>query len=127
MAFPIKFLKKWKIYQILGLGFLIQLDKIFIFRLKIVYSYYFPVYLIYQRITYDLISDELTKTELNYHLTMNDVKRLEMYCRNLVDYHLIVDLIPTLAKLYFLQRVGDVKLSAAQSVSWVTIFDSITL
>lgn len=111
----------------MGLGFLIQLDKIFIFRLKIVYSYYFPVYLIYQRITYDLISDELTKTELNYHLTMNDVKRLEMYCRNLVDYHLIVDLIPTLAKLYFLQRVGDVKLSAAQSVSWVTIFDSITL
>lgn len=127
MAFPIKFLKKWKIYQILGLGFLIYLDKIFIFRLKIVYSYYFPVYLIYQRITCDLISDELTKTELNYHLTMNDVKRLEMYCRNLVDYHLIVDLIPTLAKLYFLQRVGDVKLSAAQSVSCVTIFDSITL
>lgn len=47
---------------------------------------------------------------------MYDVKRLEMYCRNLVDYHLIVDLIPTLSRLYFLQRMGEVQFSAAQAV-----------
>lgn len=70
----------------------------------------------------DFILDELTKTELNYHLTMNDVKRLEMYCRNLVDYHLIVDLIPLLARLYFLQRLSGVKLSVSQSVSFFIIF-----
>lgn len=62
-----------------------------------------------------LNKDELTKLELNIHLTMYDVKRLQMYCRNLVDYHLIVDLIPTLARLYFLQKMGDIHLSAAQA------------
>lgn len=62
-------------------------------------------------------SGALTKSELGVHLTMYDVKRLDMYCRNLVDYHLIVDLIPTLARLYFLQKMGDVHLSAAQAVS----------
>lgn len=52
---------------------------------------------------------------------MYDVKRLQMYCRNLVDYHLIVDLIPTLARLYFLQKMGDINLSAAQAVSVIFV------
>jgi N-acetyltransferase 10 len=39
-----------------------------------------------------------------------------MYSNNLVDYHLIMDLIPTLAKLYFLNQMGDVHMSAVQSV-----------
>ncbi|KAF5290206.1 hypothetical protein FQR65_LT11640 [Abscondita terminalis] len=57
----------------------------------------------------------LTKSELDVHLTSYDIKRLEMYSNNLVDYHLIVDLMPTLAKLYFLNQMGDVQLSAVQS------------
>lgn len=32
---------------------------------------------------------------------MFDLKRLESYSKNLVDFHLIMDLVPTLAKLYF--------------------------
>lgn len=50
-------------------------------------------------------------------LTKYDIKRLEMYCNNLVDYHLVVDLLPTLARLYFLNKMGDIHLSAVQAVS----------
>jgi len=32
---------------------------------------------------------------------MFDLKRLESYSKNLVDFHLIMDLVPTLAKMYF--------------------------
>ncbi|KAK4885895.1 hypothetical protein RN001_002166 [Aquatica leii] len=57
----------------------------------------------------------LSKFELDVHLTSYDVKRLEMYSNNLVDYHLIIDLMPTLGKLYFLNQLGDTQLSAVQS------------
>ena len=30
------------------------------------------------------------------------MKRLESYAKNLVDFHLIMDLVPTLARLFFL-------------------------
>jgi len=59
----------------------------------------------------------LSKTELDAYLTKYDLKRLEMYSKNLVDYHLIMDLIPALAHLYFLNHMGDTHLSAVQSVS----------
>lgn len=39
-----------------------------------------------------------------------------MYSRNMVDYHLIMDLIPAISRLYFLNQLGDLSLSAAQSV-----------
>ncbi|XP_044254594.1 RNA cytidine acetyltransferase [Tribolium madens] len=57
----------------------------------------------------------LSRAELEIHLTSYDIKRLEMYSNNLVDYHLIIDLLPTLAKLYFLNQMGDVQMSAVQS------------
>nr|XP_023013194.1 RNA cytidine acetyltransferase isoform X1 [Leptinotarsa decemlineata] len=62
-----------------------------------------------------LKAKELSKQELDMHLTTYDVKRLEMYSNNLVDYHLIMDLMPTLAKLYFLNQMGDMQMSAVQS------------
>ncbi|KAG5186846.1 GNAT acetyltransferase 2-domain-containing protein [Tribonema minus] len=46
--------------------------------------------------------------ELSYLLTPHDLKRLELYARNMVDYHLITDLLPTLARLYFLGRLPQV-------------------
>ncbi|CAH1973721.1 unnamed protein product [Acanthoscelides obtectus] len=58
---------------------------------------------------------DLAKHELDIHFTKYDIKRLEMYSNNLVDYHLIMDLLPTLAKLYFLNQLGDVHMSAVQS------------
>nr|CAH7719156.1 unnamed protein product [Callosobruchus chinensis] len=58
---------------------------------------------------------DLSKSELDMHFTNYDIKRMEMYSNNLVDYHLIMDLLPTLAKLYFLNQLGDVHMSAVQS------------
>lgn len=39
-----------------------------------------------------------------------------MYSRNMVDYHLIMDMVPTIARMFFLSQMGDICLSAAQSV-----------
>lgn len=36
----------------------------------------------------------LTKGDLEAILTTYDVKRLDLYSRNMVDYHLITDLLP---------------------------------
>ncbi|KAJ8936776.1 hypothetical protein NQ318_008992 [Aromia moschata] len=58
---------------------------------------------------------DISKEELNIFFTNYDIKRLEMYSNNLVDYHLIMDLIPTLAKLYFSNQMGSTKMSAVQS------------
>jgi N-acetyltransferase 10 len=40
------------------------------------------------------------------HITVFDLKRLESYSNNLVDFHLIMDLVPTLAKLHFIELEG---------------------
>lgn len=58
----------------------------------------------------------LDKTSLESHLSLYDLKRLEKYSQNLVDYHLIVDLLPAVARLYFQRKFMDeVSLSLAQS------------
>ncbi|KAL4224487.1 N-acetyltransferase 10 [Mactra antiquata] len=55
----------------------------------------------------------LSMTELENYLTRYDIKRLELYSQNMVDYHLIMDLVPTIARIYFLDIV-DVHLSIVQ-------------
>nr|XP_046169729.1 RNA cytidine acetyltransferase [Oncorhynchus gorbuscha] len=59
-------------------------------------------------------SSALSSSELSGQFSPYDLKRLEMYSRNMVDYHLIMDLIPAVARMYFLKQLGDVTLSAAQ-------------
>lgn len=66
---------------------------------------------------YFVIFAVLSKMELDVYLTKYDIKRLEMYSNNLVDYHLVMDLVPALARLYFLNCMGDTCFSAVQSVS----------
>jgi tRNA(Met) C34 N-acetyltransferase TmcA len=45
-----------------------------------------------------------------------DLKRLKSYAQNQLDYHVILDLLPTVAMLYFEKRLGEeVRLSAIQS------------
>uniref|UniRef100_A0A673HS16 RNA cytidine acetyltransferase n=1 Tax=Sinocyclocheilus rhinocerous TaxID=307959 RepID=A0A673HS16_9TELE len=56
----------------------------------------------------------LTSAELAATFTPYDLKRLEMYSRNMVDYHLIMDMIPVVARMYFLKQLGDITLSVAQ-------------
>lgn len=53
---------------------------------------------------------ELSRT----HLTARNIRRLEKYAQNLVDYHQILDLVPHLSHLYFSRRVL-VHLSAVQN------------
>ncbi|XP_077318867.1 RNA cytidine acetyltransferase [Lithobates pipiens] len=57
----------------------------------------------------------ITRVELEASFTPYDLKRLEMYSQNMVDYHLIMDLIPSIARLVFLQRLGSFNLSVAQN------------
>ncbi|KAG7473754.1 hypothetical protein MATL_G00099190 [Megalops atlanticus] len=57
----------------------------------------------------------LTSSELAAHFTPYDLKRLEMYSRNMVDYHLIMDMIPSISRMFYLKQLGDISLSAAQS------------
>jgi tRNA(Met) C34 N-acetyltransferase TmcA len=58
----------------------------------------------------------LTSQELSFLFTPFDLKRLKSYAQNLLDYHVILDLLPTVAMLYFEKRLGEeVRLSAIQS------------
>lgn len=59
---------------------------------------------------------ELGAVELAVYFTAFDLKRLESYANNMLDYHVILDLLPSVASLYFQERLGeDDKLSVVQS------------
>lgn len=59
---------------------------------------------------------KINADELNLILSPHDLKRLELYGRNLCDHHLVTDLLSPIARLYFLGRLGDdVSLSSVQS------------
>ncbi|KAL1230488.1 RNA cytidine acetyltransferase [Trichinella pseudospiralis] len=55
----------------------------------------------------------LDRKELAVYFTNHDLKRIEMYSRNLIDHHLIVDLVPSIAKLYFLGKL-NISLNAVE-------------
>ncbi|WAR02866.1 NAT10-like protein [Mya arenaria] len=48
----------------------------------------------------------LTRSELEMYITRYDLKRLELYSQNMVDYHLIMDLVPILARMGVLLGLG---------------------
>ncbi|KAL1311617.1 hypothetical protein AAFC00_001728 [Neodothiora populina] len=59
----------------------------------------------------------LTKQELDATFSPFDLKRLDSYANNMLDYHVILDLLPKIAELFFTSRIkGDeaVKLSGVQ-------------
>ncbi|EIW59415.1 DUF699-domain-containing protein [Trametes versicolor FP-101664 SS1] len=61
-------------------------------------------------------SRELGASELSFMLSPFDLKRLDSYSNNQLDYHVIMDLLPTVGQLYFEKRLGpEVRLSAVQS------------
>lgn len=65
---------------------------------------------------------ELTKSQLDDIFSPFDLKRLDSYANNLLDYHVIVDLLPMLSILYFGDKMGDsVKLSSVQSAILLAI------
>lgn len=57
----------------------------------------------------------LSKADLDALFTPFDLKRLESYANNVLDFHVILDLVPTLATLYFNGRLEkDIKLTGVQ-------------
>ncbi|KAK2765367.1 killer toxin resistant protein [Arachnomyces sp. PD_36] len=57
----------------------------------------------------------LTKPELDSSFSPFDLKRLDSYANNMLDYHVILDLIPTIAHFYFSGRLSpSVSLSGVQ-------------
>jgi N-acetyltransferase 10 len=57
----------------------------------------------------------LTKSQLDTFLTPFDLKRLDSYANNMLDYHVILDLLPALASLYFIGRLSPLHLSGVQT------------
>lgn len=75
-----------------------------------IYLPYFELFITYTP------SLALTSEELSFLLTPFDLKRLESYAQNSLDYHVILDLLPTVALFYFEKRLGnEVRLSVIQS------------
>ena len=67
---------------------------------------------------------KMNETGLSLMITPYDMKRLEQYGNNMADYHLIMDLMPNLAKIYFLYEVEGMDrchLSALQQAILVGI------
>lgn len=57
----------------------------------------------------------LTASELvDVHLTHHDLQRLDLYARNMVDHHMILDLLPCLATLAFRRRLPGLRMSLLQ-------------
>jgi N-acetyltransferase 10 len=50
----------------------------------------------------------LTKSELDSTFSPFDLKRLDKYADQMLDYHVILDMLPTIATLYFSGRLKDV-------------------
>lgn len=48
--------------------------------------------------------ETISKEELNVWLNLYDLKRLEAYSKNMVDFHLIIDLLPSLSRLFFSKK-----------------------
>ncbi|MBW0471210.1 hypothetical protein O181_010925 [Austropuccinia psidii MF-1] len=58
----------------------------------------------------------LTASEISRYFSPFDLKRLESYSNNMLDYHVILDLLPSLTELYFNGRFNpETKLSGIQS------------
>lgn len=51
------------------------------------------------------MSELLSRQELNFRLSDIDLLRLSHYSRNMTDFNLISDLLPTIADLYFNGRL----------------------
>ncbi|CAG7818349.1 unnamed protein product [Allacma fusca] len=68
-----------------------------------------------QNKSYTTGESDISPQELQFYLTPYDLKRLELYTKNMADYHLVMDLVPAMSKIFFLKKTGSTHLSAVQS------------
>lgn len=70
----------------------------------------------------ELAPKPITKAELDALFTPFDLKRLDSYANNMLDYHVILDMLPSIAHLYFTGRLRrQVKLSGVQTALLLAI------
>jgi N-acetyltransferase 10 len=70
----------------------------------------------------DLAAKPIRKAELDDLFSAYDLKRLDSYANNMLDYHVILDMLPTIAQLYFTGRLkGQVKMSGVQTAILLAI------
>ena len=63
-----------------------------------------------------------SKPDLDALFSPFDLKRLDSYANNMLDYHVILDMIPTISTLYFTNRLKPaVKLSGVQAAILIAI------
>lgn len=58
---------------------------------------------------------EMTRQELQRDFSSYDIKRLDLYAQNMADYHLVTDLMPAIARRFFMKQLGIDQVSAVQS------------
>ncbi|KAJ3208518.1 N-acetyltransferase 10 [Dinochytrium kinnereticum] len=49
-----------------------------------------------------------SRDDVRRYFTPYDLKRLDSYTQNLLDYHVIIDLVPSLARLYFMMQLDAI-------------------
>lgn len=70
----------------------------------------------------ELAPRSITKSELDALFTPFDLKRLDSYANNMLDYHVILDMLPSIAQMFFTGRLkGHVKLSGVQTALLLAI------
>jgi N-acetyltransferase 10 len=53
----------------------------------------------------DIHNRDLSLYEFDLLFSEFDIRRLNSYSKNLVDYHVIIELVPIIAKLYFMKKL----------------------
>lgn len=70
----------------------------------------------------ELVSKPIGKRDLDGLFNAYDLKRLDSYANNMLDYHVILDMMPKVADLYFTGRLKDqVKLRGVQTALLLAI------
>jgi N-acetyltransferase 10 len=70
----------------------------------------------------DLSAKPITRAELDALFTPFDLKRLDSYANNMLDYHVILDMLPPIAHLYFSGRLkSTVELGGVQKALLLAI------
>ena len=60
-------------------------------------------------------SHPLSKADLDSHFSPFDLKRLESYANNMLDYHVILDMMPQIAFFYFTGRMKPSTISSSET------------
>ncbi|KAH6638002.1 N-acetyltransferas-like protein [Boeremia exigua] len=70
----------------------------------------------------ELQATPITKAELDALFSPFDLKRLESYANNMLDYHVILDMLPAIATLYFTGRLkSHLKMTGVQTALLLSV------